>query len=408
MIHGYDLDWRPLPVIQDYATWTEDLDKLNAEAIRSDEAPERLLLTGPNTTLGEPHIGGWQSPRTYLEILCRYRLLAVSDTTPEAGVARASLGPSENRCGPLRDAGSQEAAFGEPVQVPAPRSNELVFVGVWNSEPRGLERVREFLYRPRERRVILDGSRNYRFVPRLGHGPLLVQAAAGTDLPRPFSFSPQAHELAVVVNGDQPDHTLLYRFYRMRLPRRVTARSLADQADPRAAARAGRRPRPGPARGRRSRPGAPSCSARRTRSRRARVSGSGTRPRSPARSARAALRPRLGGGADQEGASGSRGAFLAALHPQRDRTGTLTAGVAEIGEKAGPPRRGLGLFRGRWPGLGRVVTWARSPAADPPALGAAAAAGCRPGACRPRASTPRRPVARGRGGRRRPPRTTPP
>lgn len=44
---AYELDWRPLPIFQNYSAYTSHLDRLNTEAVESPDGPERILRENP-------------------------------------------------------------------------------------------------------------------------------------------------------------------------------------------------------------------------------------------------------------------------------------------------------------------------------------------------------------------------
>jgi hypothetical protein len=75
-----------------------------------------------------------------------------------------------------------------------------VTVSVQGAWPDGLERLRMLLFRPYERRVVFDGTRNYRLVPGVAQNPALV--AAPPDLTGGIpDLSPQARSVALYREG---------------------------------------------------------------------------------------------------------------------------------------------------------------------------------------------------------------
>ena len=206
VVAGYDLRWEPLPVFQDYQTYTARLDDLNADKLLSDDPPDRILYASGD-------IGGtlraWDPPRQMVALMCRYRPLAIKEPW-------MVLEAANNRCGAPRKVATVRAGWGETVQVPAPRRPDRVLttVRVHGSGVAGLERIRNLAYKARRREVVINGTIIKRFVPTYAENGLLLSAPPSLDFPGPFARSPRPSTLALTRVGSEPGTgELTYDFY---------------------------------------------------------------------------------------------------------------------------------------------------------------------------------------------------
>lgn len=210
---AYGLDWKPLPVFQNYSAYTSRLDRLNAEAAESADGPERILRENPLLVFPEfptrdvdDRFGAWDPPQQARAVLCNFAPL---QTTRRWQV----LGRVRDRCGPERPAGSAQAGEGEAVEVPAPRRDEVVFVRIHGAGVGGLERIATSLFHARTRRLIVDGGRSYRLLPETAGDGLMLRGSGPFAAAGPFSPVPQAQTIAVTGAGGG----LRFDFFRMRV-----------------------------------------------------------------------------------------------------------------------------------------------------------------------------------------------
>jgi hypothetical protein len=197
VVWAYGLDWRPLPVFQNYTAYTAALDRLNSEAVESPQGPERILRENQRLVLPEfpgldldGRFPGWDPPEQARAVLCNFAPL---QTTERWQV----LGRVADRCGPPRALGSVGAEAGEEVQVPAPRPGGVVFVRIDGAGVSGLERLQTVLFRARSRHLTVNGTRRYRLVPETAGDGLLLRASPGLVRPGPFSPIPEARSISV-------------------------------------------------------------------------------------------------------------------------------------------------------------------------------------------------------------------
>lgn len=221
LIWAYDLNWRPLPVIQDYTAYTPALDQLNAETLESEDGPRFVLRHfgfANSAAIGiEGRFTSFDAPRQTQVLLCRFR--------PELTVAPYQLlVRGRDRCGPERPLGAVTAAYGELVPVPEARSGEAVFARIEGAHPQGIERLRTLAYRAAIRRIRLDGA-SAPLPARNAAGGLLLALAPEADLTAPFALAPNAATIAIESDGGfaTSDEPVRIEFYAVAVKGEPTA-----------------------------------------------------------------------------------------------------------------------------------------------------------------------------------------
>lgn len=197
LIWAYDLDWRPLPLIQDYQAYTPELDRLDAEALASADGPEFLLRHqgyGESPLIGlDGRLTSFDSPQATLVMLCRFR--------PQLTTARYQLlSRGSDRCGEPRRLGTVTASYGEPVSVPAAGSGEAVFARIDGAGPTGVEQLRTLAYRAAIRHMTFDAGRVL-LPPRNATSGLVLSIPDRADFPAPFGVAPDARTIAIDSEG---------------------------------------------------------------------------------------------------------------------------------------------------------------------------------------------------------------
>lgn len=172
------LNWRPLPVFQNYSAYSNTLDDLNAERIYSPSAPEFILrnLDPPIDGRNLAH----ESPAATVAMICRYREAFV-------GARLEVLRRGPNRCGRERLIGVNTVKIGDPVAVPKGKANELVIARIDGVAGGGLEKLRKSLYRAEPFFVEYDGAL-YRLMRDTADNGLLVRLPEQIDYTAPFSL----------------------------------------------------------------------------------------------------------------------------------------------------------------------------------------------------------------------------
>lgn len=208
---AYDLDWKPLPVFQDYSAYTAELDRLNAEMVEDPDGPERILRENeplvypefPDNAI-DGRYPGWDPPEQARAVLCNFAPLYTSERWQV-------LGRVADRCGAPRPLGSVEAAAGEAVEVPAPGAKQVVFARIDGAGVSGLERLTTTLLHAAGREIVVDGTRSYRLIPDTAGDGLLLRAGPAIAEPGPLWEVPEASTIAV--EGGAGD--LTFSFYEM-------------------------------------------------------------------------------------------------------------------------------------------------------------------------------------------------
>ena len=84
LVWAYDLNWQPLPVMQDYQAYTPYLDRLNADALAAADGPEyvlRHLAYGDGRQGIDGHYAPFDAPAETRTMLCGFRPLITSGST---------------------------------------------------------------------------------------------------------------------------------------------------------------------------------------------------------------------------------------------------------------------------------------------------------------------------------------
>jgi hypothetical protein len=185
VVWAYGLKWAPPPVFQNYTAYTRGLDRLNSDALRGPNGPERILRG--NAVL-DGRLQSWDPPGQSLAMLCNYVPL---QTTTNWQV----LGKVPDRCDKPRRINSIRTRFGATVTIPPAAAGGVLYAKVDGAGVAGLERLRTFLYRARFRYVVVDHATSYRLVPGTAGDGLIMDVAPDVDYAPPFFLSPLARTL---------------------------------------------------------------------------------------------------------------------------------------------------------------------------------------------------------------------
>lgn len=202
VVWAYDLQWRPLPVIQNLMAYTPTLDRRDSEALESPRAPQRILRIGNQEPSSSPSSTGeidgrveaFTQGQTTRTILCRYRQLYTS------AVAQV-LALAGERCGATVALSTVHANWGQKVAIPPlPNDHSYLFVRITGVQVSGLEHMAALLYKPRVRHLLLDGV-PHRLVEETAADGLILRAPANVDFAKPYNFAPDANTIAVSEGG---------------------------------------------------------------------------------------------------------------------------------------------------------------------------------------------------------------
>lgn len=209
-VWAYELDWRPLPIFQNYSAYTSRLDRLNAEAVEAADGPERILRENPPFVYNEfptpdldGRFGGWDPPEQARAVLCHFY-------PTRGGLRWEVLVRTEDRCGPSHHLSTVQGHYGETIEVPAAGAGEVVYVRIQGAGVGGIEKLTNFLLHARVRHVLVNGTVRYRLVPEtatdgllLNSDPALVETEGG------YSPIPQAQTIEV----EGPGGDLTFEFF---------------------------------------------------------------------------------------------------------------------------------------------------------------------------------------------------
>jgi hypothetical protein len=205
---AYELNWHPLPVIENYVAYTRKLDRLNAAAVESESGPQVLLRQW--TPVGRPGFSGreaaWDPPEQTLAEICNF----VPGLTEGAWQVLTRI---PDRCQEPTPAGSESARSGEAVEVPQAGRDELVYLELHGATVTGVEKLGTLFWQPSERQVVINGGEGVaRLVPGTSGDPMVVSVDRESEAAVQMPELPVIHELSVEGTGG-----LTYDFYRVRL-----------------------------------------------------------------------------------------------------------------------------------------------------------------------------------------------
>jgi hypothetical protein len=212
---AYELDWSPLPSLQNYVAYTSQLDRLNAAAVEDPEGPQVILRNNPGGLLPlggarsfEGRQPAWDPPEQGFATVCNFA------PTVTAGTWQV-LSRIPDRCGEQRPAGQISAQPGETVDVPQAGHDELVLLRLGGVAIEGLrEKLLTQLWRPSERFAVLnDGLVSYRLVPDTAEDGLIVSRDPALDGSEGFEQLPEIENMKV----EGVDRTLEFDFYRVKV-----------------------------------------------------------------------------------------------------------------------------------------------------------------------------------------------
>ena len=184
-----DLEWRPLPVYQDYAAYTPSLDDLNREFLLSSDGPRFILRRVPAAIDGR---NPWfEGPSTIRAMMCRYREIEVAD--PWQLLERAP-----DRCADPVLVSRTVAHPGVPVEVPPlPDGSAMLFVRVHGLEPSILDAAWAFAFKAHEWYITRDETDVFRLVAPTASQGLVMAVTDALEYTEPYAFGQAWHSVTV-------------------------------------------------------------------------------------------------------------------------------------------------------------------------------------------------------------------
>jgi hypothetical protein len=227
-----EVGWAPLPSFQAYSTYTPVLDRQDADRLRSDRGPERILRSFRPATptdlfrtwIDRPlradevlpftvdgRFRWFEQPETTLEMFCRYREVSATDRWEV-------LARSDRSCGPPEALATVNARAGDTVTVPTEvRPDRFVILKVHGLEPSILGRIRAALLKAYDWWVRVDGTR-YRLVAATAADGLLVAVPPAADGTGRFAFGPPIRTISITRDLDDRGSTAPLTFEFLSVP----------------------------------------------------------------------------------------------------------------------------------------------------------------------------------------------
>jgi hypothetical protein len=179
LVWAHKLNWRPLPVFQQYSAYTPHLDNKNAAVLREPQRRPDVVLYEQVRPI-DGRVAAFESPETTLALLCNYR-------AERRTKSWQLLTADSDRCEEQVElpGGPVEVTAGEIVSVPSPSSPfHAVYARVDPHSSKAVDVLRDLLKPYRHVSIQLDGSAPGRLVEANMQGPLLLHVPGGVaDLP---------------------------------------------------------------------------------------------------------------------------------------------------------------------------------------------------------------------------------
>jgi hypothetical protein len=169
LLYGYNLTWLPRPVLQSYASYTSELDSLDADFFRKSDSPEQLIVS--LTAIDQRYIL-FDTPATFRTVLENYQYHSQSSDGHFA-LFRKKQGTAPKDLIFLNE---NEYNFSEEILIPhEPYSHVFLFAEV---EPSILGKLLNVFYKPTDLTIeitLQNGDlRQHRFISDLGKNGLFV------------------------------------------------------------------------------------------------------------------------------------------------------------------------------------------------------------------------------------------
>jgi len=177
-----DFTWDPEPVLQQYSAYGQNLDRLEANFLRSASAPTRILVQPPVPFEGIDQDPFFEPPTTNVVTLCRYAQLGASANWQ-------LLTRVPDRCGRLVPIGSHEVGFGQTVAVPVAPPGDAVLARFYGVGSSLLYRAENFVLKARAISMRVPGA-SYRFIARTGDDLHILRAPATLGYAAAYSPTP--------------------------------------------------------------------------------------------------------------------------------------------------------------------------------------------------------------------------
>ena len=175
-----DVEWRPLPVYQDYMAYTRSLDNLNRDFLLSSDAPRFILRRVPAAIDGR---NPWfEGPATIRTMLCRYGEVEVGDPWQ-------LLERRPDRCNEPELLSRVVAISGDAVEVPPLRDGDaMLLVRIHGLERSILDAAWSFVFKDHEWYITRDETDTFRLVAPTASQGLVMAVGDVLESTEPFAF----------------------------------------------------------------------------------------------------------------------------------------------------------------------------------------------------------------------------
>jgi len=174
---AYGMNWRPVPMFQNYSAYTEYLDALNAEALLSAPKDQVVLRSsGPGLDGRNPL---WETPRYMLALVCDYRA-TLADKTWQV------LSHATDRCGAPTRVDTRTVEAGQAVTVPRAAAGDLLVARFVPDALRGVDALAAIVFKPLKPLTITADGDQFRVPRGLSDGPLLMKLPVAAMWPEHF------------------------------------------------------------------------------------------------------------------------------------------------------------------------------------------------------------------------------
>jgi hypothetical protein len=162
-----DLKRKVLATPQSYATYTAELDRINAAQYASDQGPDGVLFS-PESTV-DTRYGPWESPDARVALTCHFAQVAASGTWQ-------ALRRAPNACGVARPLGTEGVAPGSSIRIPEASNPDSLVIARFELPGDPLGHLTAAIARPmRYAYVNIDGTR-HRLVTGTAPGAHLLRS----------------------------------------------------------------------------------------------------------------------------------------------------------------------------------------------------------------------------------------
>jgi hypothetical protein len=174
---SYQLNWKPVPIIQSYSAYTAYLDQLNADSLALPDGPQSVIR-GPLQAIDQRN-PMWESP-SYVEAMVCHFEVAVSTNR------WLVLDRVDNRCSGESQISNRHVQPGETVQVPSATNDHTMVVARLTLDPDPLNSIATAIFKPLRRLEITTDANTYQLPRGEAGGSLVLRMPDSAGWPTAF------------------------------------------------------------------------------------------------------------------------------------------------------------------------------------------------------------------------------